>query len=144
MTTAEKPTGTPTRAKVIRVPFHDRVPPVPRTARGATFVQRAVTVSERAAPPASIAVMVTGMVASSPPVAVHDQVRLPRVTVPVEAVAETAGPSAPSAHVPVRVRALPSGAVAGAASRKSCGPLLASMPPMTSMRGVVAVPWPDG
>ncbi len=119
------------------LPCHQWVPAAVRVAVGATFDHRAVRVSAREAPPASVAVMVTGSVVSSPRVAVHDHVPRPRVTVPAVAVAQTGGPAAPSVQVPTSVSALPSGATAGPPLSASRGPVLTAMALMTSIRRVV-------
>ena len=84
-----------------------------RVAVGATFAQRAVNGSVRVPLRASVAVMVTGRLVSSPrAVAVQVQVPAPLVRVPVDAVRVTASASG-SPQVPETVSALPSGAAAG-------------------------------
>ena len=132
----------PARTNDTVAPFQIVAPLVVRVAVGATFVQRAVKVTVRVAPTASVAVTVTGSVRSSPRVAVHDHVPLPRVTEPVPAVRVTSSPST-SDHVPDAVTAPPSGALAGDAARVSVGARLpVPTAAMTSIRRVVTVvPW---
>src|SRR6478752_9311009 len=119
-------------------PFHGRVGVAVRAAVGATFAQRAVRVRARDAPPASVAVMVTGSVVSSPRVAVHDQVPTPWVTVPADAVTVTAPPV--ELQKPPAVTEAPSGAVAGTAVRVIRGRRAFR----TSILRVVTLPPPDG
>ena len=143
VTFTERDVGVPTRATASEPPFHGFVVVAVSAAVGATFAQRAATVSDLDAPPASVAVMVTGSVVSSPRVAVHDQVPAAWVRAPTDAVTVTASPDV-LLHVPPKVRGLPSAAAAGVPLRESCGVVLTVIAFRTSIRRVVTVPPPDG